>query len=70
MIHEDMVVAAISKEGTPAFSNSRRCFDPTRRFRIEISKFLQCSVLFFRQKRNAHGRCHINSVIFWFMFFS
>jgi NADPH:quinone reductase-like Zn-dependent oxidoreductase len=29
----------------------------------------QLSILFFRQKLNAHGRCHIHSAIFWFMFF-
>src|SRR3989304_1190544 len=70
MIHEDIVVAAITKEGAAEFSNIRRCFHPARRFRIEISKFLQLSILFFRQKLNAHGSCHIYSAIFWLMLFA
>ena len=48
VIHENSVVAAITKEGAAEFSDIRRCFHPARRFRIEISKFLQLSILFFR----------------------
>lgn len=40
VIHEDMVVAAITKEGTAEFSNISRGLHPTRRFHVEISKFL------------------------------
>jgi hypothetical protein len=40
VIHEDSVVATITKEGTAEPSNIRRCFYPARRFQIEISKFL------------------------------
>src|SRR5207244_10782455 len=69
VIHKDMAEAAITKESAAEFSNSSRCFHPARRLRIEISKFLQLSILFFRQKLNAYGRCHIDSVIFRFMFF-
>src|SRR5437773_2184662 len=43
MIHEDVTEAAITKEGAAEFSNISRCFHPARRFRIEISKFLQLS---------------------------
>jgi len=58
VIHENTVVAAVTKEGTAAFSNRRGRFHPARRFRIEVSKRLQFPVLFFRQKRNAHPpRC-------------
>ena len=38
VIHEDMVVATIAKDGAAKFSNFRRCFHPARRFRIEISQ--------------------------------
>src|SRR5882724_11323281 len=69
VIHEDMVEAAIAKEGALEFPDFRRCFHPARRFRIELSKFLQLSILFFRQKLDAHGSCHIHSGIFWPMFF-
>jgi hypothetical protein len=69
VIYENSVVAAITKEGAPKFSDIRRCFHPARRFRIEISKFLQLSILFPRLKLNAHCSRHINSVSFWFMFF-
>src|SRR5437667_8736947 len=48
VIHENSVVAAITKEGAAEFSDIRRCFHPARRFRLEISKFLQLSILFFR----------------------
>ena len=48
MVHEDIAIAAISKEGAAKLSNIRRCFYPTRRFRVEISKFLQLSVFFLR----------------------
>ena len=64
VIQKDLAEAAITKESAAEFSNSSRCFHPARRLRIEISKFLQLSILFFRQKLNTHGRCHIDSVIF------
>ena len=51
--------------GIPAPPTQRRTY--TSRIAHEISKFL--SILVFRKKLNAHGSCHINSVIFWFMFF-
>src|SRR5258708_3208230 len=47
VIHENRVVAAITKEGAAKFSDIRRCFHPARRFRIEMSKFLQLSLFFF-----------------------
>ena len=53
VIHKDLAEAAITKESAAEFSNSSRCFHPARRLRIEISKFLQLSILFFRQKPNA-----------------
>jgi hypothetical protein len=45
VIHENSVVAAITKEGAAEFSDIRWCFHPARRLRIEISKFLQPSIL-------------------------
>src|SRR5262245_55323892 len=69
VIHEDMIVAAIAKERTVEFPDFRRCLHPARRFRIELSKFLQLSILFFRQKLDAHGNRHIHSGIFWLIFF-
>jgi len=48
MIHEDIAVAAISKDGAAKFPNVSGCLQPARRFRVEISKFLQLSILFFR----------------------
>src|SRR5258708_1134005 len=70
VIHENSVVAAITKEGAAEFSDIRSCFHPARCFRIEVSEFLQTPILFFRQKLNAHGSCHIYSAIFWLMFLS
>src|SRR5262249_16577461 len=69
VIDEDMVEAAIAKEGSVEFPDFRRCFHPARRFRIELTKFLQLSILFFRQKLDAHGSCHTDSGIFWLIFF-
>jgi len=42
-----MAEAAITKESAAEFSDISRCFHPTRRLRIEISKLLQLSILFF-----------------------
>src|SRR6266446_5030916 len=67
--HEDAAIAAITIKRAAEFSNISRCFHPARRLGIEISKFLQLLILFFRQKLDAHRGCQINSVIFWFMFF-
>jgi hypothetical protein len=47
VIQEDSVVAAITIEGAAEFSDLRRCFDPARRLRIELSEFLQLTVLLF-----------------------
>jgi len=69
VIHEDMVVAAIAKQGAAQSSYLSRCFHPARRLRIEISKLLQIQVLFFRQKLNPHGSSHISGAVFWFVFF-
>src|SRR3984893_15416416 len=69
VIYEDGVVPTITKEGSAEFSNISRCFHPARRFRIEITDFLKFSILFFLKNLNANGSRHINSVIFWFMFF-
>jgi hypothetical protein len=46
VIHENRVVAAITKECAAEFSDITRGFHPARRFGIEISKFLQLSILF------------------------
>ncbi len=46
VIHENSVVAAITKEGAAEFSDIRRCFYPARGFRIEFAKLLQLSILF------------------------
>jgi hypothetical protein len=70
VIHEDTTEAAITKEGAAELSHICRCFHPTRRLRIEISKFLQLSILFFRQKLDAHGRRHIEHAILRFEFLS
>src|ERR1700730_6817253 len=48
VMQENSVEAAITKEGAAELSDIRRCFHPARRFRIEISKFLHLSILFFR----------------------
>src|ERR1035438_7212552 len=69
VIHENRVKAAIAKEGAAEFSDVRRCLHPDRSFRVEISKFLQLSILSFRQQLNAHGICHAHCAISWFMFF-
>src|SRR5580704_1190419 len=69
VIHENGVEAAITKEGAAEFSDLGRCFHPTRRFRIELSKFLQLSIFLFRQKLNAHGGGQTKGALFWFMFF-
>jgi hypothetical protein len=47
MINEDMIIAAISKDGATEFSYIRRCFNPDLRLRVKVSKFLQVSILFF-----------------------
>ena len=47
VIYENSVVAAITKEGPAEFSDFGRCFHPARRFRIELSKFLQLAILVF-----------------------
>lgn len=60
MIHEDMAVAAITKDGAAEFPNIRRCLDPTRCLRVEISKLLQRSILSFRHELDAHGSSHIH----------
>src|SRR5437868_8646904 len=40
VIGEDVVVAAIAKQGAAEFPDLGRCFHPARRLRIEVSKFL------------------------------
>ena len=47
VIHEDVVKAAIAKEGAFEFPDFRRCLHPAGRLRIELSEFLQLSILFF-----------------------
>src|SRR5260221_4732668 len=47
VIREDMVVAAVTKEGAAEFSDVSRSLHPARRFRIELSRFLQLPVLSF-----------------------
>src|SRR5215468_62261 len=64
-----MVEAAIAKEGAVEFPDFGRCFHPARRFRIELSKFLQVPILFFSQQLDAHGSCHTHGGVFWLMFF-
>jgi hypothetical protein len=39
VVHEDMVVATITKESAAEIPNLRGCFYPARRFRIKISWF-------------------------------
>ena len=48
VIHEDMAKTAITKERAAQFSNVSGSSHPTRRFRIELAKLLQLSILFFR----------------------
>ncbi len=70
VIQKNRVEAAITKQGASESPDGRRRLHPARRFRIESSQFLQLSILFFRQKFNAHGRRHANSAVFWLVFFS
>src|SRR6185369_12458131 len=69
MIREDMVVATITEKSTPEFSDFKRRLYPARCLQIEISELLQFFVVVFRQQFDAHGSCHIHSVIFRFMLF-
>src|SRR6185503_16226621 len=48
VIHEDIAVAVISKDGATKFSDISWCYYPARCFGVEISKFLQLPILFFR----------------------
>jgi len=47
MVHENVVVTAIGKEGTTQFANIIRCFQPAGCPGIEIAEFLQRSILLF-----------------------
>ncbi len=47
VVQKDVAVAVITEEGATKFSNIGWRFHPARRLRIEISKFLQFSILFF-----------------------
>src|SRR4051812_20163609 len=69
VIHEDTAKATIAKNSAAKFSNVSRRFQPSRRFRVKIPKFLQLLILLFRQKLNAHGRSQIHGTVFRFMFF-
>ena len=69
VIHKDAAVAAITKDGAAQPSNVCRCFQPARSLRIELSQFLQRSILFFRQNLHTHGRRQIQGAIRGFMFF-
>jgi len=65
-------VGILQGPGTAAISlGLAKSFPLTERahLRIEISKLLQLSILFFCQKLNAHGSCHIRGIAFWFIFF-
>src|SRR5437763_9925629 len=70
VIREDMVVTAIAKNRTAAFSDIRRRLHPTRRLRIEIAQGLQLSILRFREDLNPRGgppypsRCALACVTF------
>src|SRR5580658_1424228 len=68
VIRENGVEAAITKEGAAEFSDSRRRIHPARRFRIELSKFLELSILFFGQELDAHGGGNVHRVVSWFIF--
>ncbi len=50
---EDMIVATIAKDGAAELSDLRRCFQPARRFQIEIPKLLEISIFLFRQDLDA-----------------
>lgn len=62
MVHEDMAEAVIGEEGAAEFPNIRGRFQPALRLRIEISQFLQITVLLFGQWLDAHGSSHIDHV--------
>lgn len=65
MIHKDMTVATTSEDGTTKFSNILRGLYPALRFRVKFAKFLQRSILVFRQELDPHRGCEINSVTGW-----
>src|SRR5438067_12760944 len=70
VIREDMVVTAIAKNRTAAFSDIRRRLHPTRRLRIEIAQGLQLSILRFREDLNPHGGRHIRRGVLWLVLLS
>src|SRR5258708_16140806 len=69
VVHEDAAEAAIAKNGATELSNLGRRFHPARRFRIEISKRLKFSLLFFRQQLDSDRSCHVDSAVFRLSFF-
>jgi hypothetical protein len=41
VVHKNLAVTKVSKECATELSDLRRCFDPARRFRIEVHKLLR-----------------------------
>ena len=70
VIHENMTVPEITKDGAPELSDIRRCLYPARRFRVKLSECLQLTILFLVQNLDAHVSRHTDRTGFWFMFFS
>lgn len=70
MVREYCIISTITEKCTPEFSDLRRSLYPTWSLRIEITKRLECAVLFFREESDPESRCHIECIIFWFESFS
>src|SRR5579863_7174635 len=70
VIKENGTEAAIAKKGAAEFSDIGRRLHPARGFGVELSEFLQFAILLFRQKLDAHRRCHFFGVPLRFILFS
>jgi hypothetical protein len=57
-----MAEAAVGKDGAAEYPDIGRCLQPGLRLGVELSDFLQLSLLFFRQRLNAQGGCHIDNI--------
>ena len=65
VVDEDVVVAAIAKEGAAEASDVRRRRDPAGRLRVELSECLQRSIFVFRQELDSHLACGLARTIGW-----
>lgn len=67
VIHEDLVVATVAKDGAAEIADFGRSEHPTRSFCVEISKRLKLTILLFGQDFDAHFRRHRKCVITGFV---